>query len=155
VASAFGCDVVYASTQGAKRPESVTQVSMDELLNTSDIISIHSPLNEKTKSLIGDEQFAKMKKTAILLNLGRGGIVDEHAAANALKNGTVGAIGLDVLQSEPMDEKSPLTPFLKDERLFITPHIAWSSLEARRRLLSIVEQNIEGFLNSKPQNIVS
>ncbi len=147
VASAFGAKVCYFSTSGVFRDEPYERVELEEMLKSCDIISIHAPLNEKTKGLIGPNELALMKKGAILLNLGRGGIVDEEALARALDERGILA-GLDVLESEPMSKESPLLAVKNSDNLIITPHIAWASYEARCELIKIVAKNIEDFLKS-------
>lgn len=145
IAKCFGADVIYYSASGAAPQEGYQQTDLDTLLRTSDIISIHAPLDENTENLINEEALSKMQKHAILLNLGRGPIVNEAALAAALKNKQIGAAGLDVLSVEPMAETNPLTEVLDYDNLLITPHIAWASLEARTRLMQIIEEQIREF----------
>jgi glycerate dehydrogenase len=145
-ASAFGCKVQYFSTSGANYNSDYKKVSFDELLGTSDIVSIHAPLNGKTLNLIDAQALSKMKKSAILLNLGRGPIVNEADLAAALENGTIAAAGLDVLTKEPMEEGNPLLRIKDSGKLIITPHIAWAAVEARERLMKIIEGQIEEFV---------
>ena len=144
LAEAFGCEVVYYSTSGAKREESYPKVELEELLTTSDIVSIHCPLNERTAGLIGKEELAKMKSSAILINVARGGIVDEAALAEALDNGTIRGAALDVFSSEPLRE-SPLYNIKDKYRLLASPHNAWSSVEAIDRLIGCIARNIEEY----------
>ena len=141
VASAFGAEVVYYSTSGVKRQESYESLSLDELLKTCDIISIHAPLNEKTNNLLDYEQLLTCKDEAIILNLGRGGIVNEDAVVKIIDETNM-AFGLDVLSKEPMIENHALFGVKNRERLFVTPHIAWASVEAREKLISLVVKNI-------------
>ena len=147
VAKAFGCNVQYFSTSGKNHDSEYKEVSFDELLATSDIISIHAPLNDATNNLINKDALSKMKKSAILLNLGRGPIVNEKDLADALDNGTIGAAGLDVLSVEPIEETNPLLRIKDSTKLLITPHIAWASVEARTRLMKIIDGQIEEFLS--------
>ena len=147
IAEAFGAEVIYASASGAAPQEGYHQVSLDELYEKSDIISIHAPLNQYTENLINKESLNKMKKSCILLNLGRGPIVVEKDLKEALEQGQIAAAGLDVLVKEPMDEENPLLEIQDSRRLLITPHIAWASLEARDRLMQIVYENICEFTN--------
>lgn len=147
VAKAFGCNVQYFSTSGKNHDSEYKEVSFDELLATSDIISIHAPLNDATNNLINKEALSKMKKSAILLNLGRGPIVNEKDLADALDNGTIRAAGLDVLSVEPIEETNPLLRIKDSTKLLITPHIAWASVEARTRLMKIIDGQIEEFLS--------
>jgi len=155
VATAFGADVIYYSTSGVDRPEKYQRVSLEELLKSSDIVSIHAPLNEKTKGLIGYEQLKLMKPSAILLNLGRGGIVIEKDLAKALDEGLIAGAGLDVLEKEPINEDNPLLKVKNKEKLFITPHIAWTSVEARKTLINEIAENIKAFLEGKDRNTVA
>ncbi|WP_022759112.1 D-2-hydroxyacid dehydrogenase [Butyrivibrio fibrisolvens] len=148
VAKAFGCNVIYYSTSGKNHDSEYKEVSFDELLETSDIISIHAPLNDATANLINKDALSKMKKSAILLNLGRGPIVNEKDLADALENGTIRAAGLDVLSVEPIEESNPLLKIKDSTKLLITPHIAWASVEARTRLMKIIEDHIDKFLKN-------
>ncbi len=147
VADAFGANVSYYSTSGANNDSTYTRKELDEMLKECDIISIHAPLNEKTNRLIKKEQLNLMKKGAILLNLGRGGIVDEADLAYAIDNNGILA-GLDVTVTEPIEEDNPLLHIEKKDNLFITPHIAWASYEARVELMKIVADNIKSFLKN-------
>lgn len=151
IASAFGCNVRYYSTSGRNHTEDFEEVSMDELLRGSDIISIHAPLNENTEGLIDLEKLRKMKSDAILLNLGRGQIIVEEDLMQALKEGAIGGAGLDVLCEEPMSKQSPFLGYHNSDRLFITPHIGWASLEARTRLMHIIAGQIREFLGQKAE----
>ena len=123
-------------------------------MSTSDIVSIHAPLNEKTKNLITYEKIQLMKMNAILLNLGRGGIINEEDLAKALNDDLIYAAGLDVLEKEPIDPNNPLLKVKDKDRLLITPHIAWTSFEARERLVNEIIKNIEAFLEGKERNRV-
>ena len=145
VATAFGAEVVYHSTSGNIRKEAYAHEDMETLLNSCDIISIHAPLNAKTENLIDASNLALMKDGALLLNLGRGGIVNEADLAVELDKREIYA-GLDTLAPEPIEEANPLMHIQHQERLLITPHIAWASIEARRKLLEGVVHNIEEFL---------
>ncbi len=154
VAESFGCDVIYYSTSGVEREENYPRYPLDELLKTSDIVSIHAPLNERTKNLITIKELGMMKKNAILLNLGRGGIVNEKDLAIALDSDLIGGAGLDVLEKEPIDPENPLLKIKNKEKLLITPHIAWTSIEARKRLVNEIVENIRAFLNGAIRNRV-
>ena len=138
IAKAFGARVIYYSASGSPAQEGYEQVDFETLLATSDIVSVHAPLNEYTKDLMDREAFAKMKKTAIFLNLGRGPIVVEQDLYEALETGEIAAAGLDVLCEEPMSETNPLAKIKDSKKLIITPHIAWASVEARNRLMQII-----------------
>lgn len=142
IAEAFGAKVVYYSTSGKNNNASYPSLSLDELLKTSDIVSIHCPLNDNTLNLIGYEELNKMKKDAILLNAGRGKIVNEAELADALNNNLIRAAGLDVLEHEPINADNPLLCIDNPEKLLITPHIAWVSQEAREILVNGVYDNI-------------
>ena len=148
IAECFGAKVRYYSTSGANTNDEFVRVSLDSLLKTSDIISIHAPLNDKTANLIGEAELNKMKNGAILMNFGRGGIVDENALAKAIDEKDL-KVALDVLEREPMSENHPLLGVAKKENLVITPHIAWASNEARKKLVELVAKNIKDFLNGK------
>ena len=147
LAAVFGADVLYYSASGRDPQDGYRQVDLDTLLSQSDIISVHAPLNEYTENLLDSAAFQKMKSGAILLNLGRGPIIDEPALADALKNGQIAAAGLDVLSEEPMRASSPLLEILDHDNLLITPHIGWASVEARTRLMQIIAEQIREFFN--------
>lgn len=147
LAAVFGADVLYYSASGRDPQDGYRQVDLDTLLSQSDIISVHAPLNEYTENLLDPAAFQKMKSGAILLNLGRGPIIDETALADALKNGQIAAAGLDVLSEEPMRASSPLLEILDHDNLLITPHIGWASVEARTRLMQIIAEQIREFFN--------
>lgn len=147
IAKLFGCHVIYYSTSGKNSQVGYERVGFDELLTQSDIVSIHAPLDENTRGLMNKEAFAKMKSSAILLNLGRGPIINEADLADALEQGQIAAAGLDVLSVEPMQENNPLRQIKDSEKLLITPHIAWASVEARTRLMKIILGQIKDFFN--------
>ena len=144
-AKAFNCEVVYYSTSGQNTNSEYKSVTLEELLKTSDIISIHAPLNEKTKDLLGYKELNLIKEGAILLNLGRGGIINEADLAKILDEKDI-FCGLDVVSKEPIEETNPLLKVVNKQRLLMTPHIAWASVEARKRLIEKVAKNIEDFL---------
>lgn len=148
IASCFGADVVYYSTSGSPEQEGYHQVDFDTLLSTSDIISIHAPLNSNTEGLINAKALEKMKSSAILLNLGRGPIVVEQDLADALKKGTIAAAGLDVLCQEPMSADNPLFDIRDSKKLLITPHVAWAAVESRTRLMEIIHGQIKEFFSA-------
>ena len=145
LARLFGCRVIYYSTSGKNNQQDYPRVELDELLAESDIVSVHAPLNDNTRGLMNADAFSRMNKTSIFLNLGRGPIVVEEDLKNALQAGEIGAAGMDVLTKEPMDVKNPLREIKDSERLLITPHIAWASVEARIRLMKIIETQVEEF----------
>lgn len=152
VARCFGCEVVYYSTSGKHVDKEFKRVSLEELLKFADVISIHAPLNTNTRDLITYYELKLMKKTAILLNLGRGGIVNERDLARALNEDLIAAAGLDVLEREPIKKNSPLLNIKNKEKILITPHIAWASLESRKRLINQIILNIQAFLEGKERN---
>ena len=145
-ASAFGCEVVYYSTSGKNSNSEYKRVELDELLKTSDIISIHCPLNNDTKDLLNYENMKTIKDGAILLNLGRGGIINEADLAKIIDEKEI-YCGIDVVSVEPILESNPLLKVKNKERLLLTPHIGWASIEARTKLISLVASNIKEFIS--------
>lgn len=143
IAKAFGANVIYYSTTGKNTQEGYTRVDFDTLLATSDILSVHAPLTAETENLMDKDAFSKMKPSAIFLNLGRGAIVVEQDLADALNTHQIAAAGLDVLCEEPMSRDNPLLSIKDSRRLFITPHIAWASVEARTNLMNIILEQIK------------
>lgn len=143
IAKAFGANVIYYSTTGKNTQEGYTRVDFDTLLATSDILSVHAPLTAETENLMDKDAFSKMKPSAIFLNLGRGAIVVEQDLADALNTRQIAAAGLDVLCEEPMSRDNPLLSIKDSRRLFITPHIAWASVEARTNLMNIILEQIK------------
>ncbi|SFT54265.1 glycerate dehydrogenase [Lachnospiraceae bacterium XBD2001] len=146
LASAFGAKVVYYSTSGKNHDLDYEEVDLDTLLATSDIVSVHAPLTENTTNLMDAAAFRKMKKSALFINVGRGAIVNEADLADALEQEEIAGAGLDVLCEEPMVEANPLRRIKDSNRLIITPHIAWASIEARTRLMDIIYHQVEEFL---------
>ncbi|WP_406544355.1 D-2-hydroxyacid dehydrogenase [Pseudobutyrivibrio sp.] len=149
IATCLGANVVYFSTTGRNHSDIYKEVDFDTLLSTSDIISIHAPLDENTLHLIDKTALEKMKNTAILVNVGRGPIIVEKDLADALECGQIAAAGLDVLDVEPMSSDNPLVKIKDSTKLIITPHIAWAAVEARQRLMKIIEGQIEDIISSK------
>ena len=146
IAKAFGMDVIYYSTSGTNHCKEYPAVSLETLLAESDVITIHAPYNERTAGLIGYEQFKMMKRTAFLVNTGRGGIAVEADLARALDDGLIAGAGIDVYVKEPLPLDSPLMKLQHPERLLLSPHIAWYSTEARARLAHEMAENIrKGF----------
>ncbi len=141
LAKAFGCDVSYFSTSGKNLDPDFTSVSLEELLKQSDIITVHAPLNETTNNLLDYEQLLTCKDGAIVLNLGRGGIINEEAVAKIIDEKDI-SFGLDVLTKEPIEKEHPLLGVKNRNKLFITPHIAWTSKEARDTLIASTIENI-------------
>ncbi|MDQ7068420.1 MAG: D-2-hydroxyacid dehydrogenase [Sulfurimonas sp.] len=142
IAKAFGADVCYYSTSGVNRTEDFQRTRLEDMLKSCDIITIHAPLNEKTTNLLDYEQLLTCKDGATILNLGRGGIINEDAIVRIIDEKNL-SFGLDVLVSEPMRENHPLLSVKNKDRLYITPHIAWTSVEAREKLIAGVVQNIK------------
>lgn len=153
IARAFGLDVwAYTSKSPAQLPDYIHPATLDELFAACDIVSLHCPLTETTRSMVDASRLSQMKPGAILINTGRGPLVDEQAVAHALNSGRLAAFGADVLSVEPPSEDNPL---LTVRNSFITPHIAWATREARTRLLGICVENIRAFLSETPCNVVS
>ena len=154
VADAFGCKVYYWSSTDQDRNTSYTRLDFNTLLETCDILSIHSPLTPKTRHLFGTEQFRRMKRDAVLINAGRGDIIVEEDLAAAIETGLIGGAAVDVLSKEPMAKENPLARILGNPRFMLTPHIAWAAVEARQRCMQEVFYNIEAFLNGDTRNRV-
>lgn len=142
IAEALGCEVRYTSTSGVARKEDYPALSLDELLAWADVVSIHAPLTEKTRGLIGARELAQMKPSAILINVARGGIVDEAALAEALDNDRLAGAGLDVFAREPIEPGNPLLSLRNPDRLLLSPHNAWSPTESLEVLVGCIEENI-------------
>ena len=152
IALAFGMKVKAFTSKAAETlPEGIQKADMQELFSSSDVLSLHCPLTDNTKHLINAETIGLMKKTAIVINTGRGPLVDDQAVADALENKRITAYCADVLTEEPPKADNPL---LKQQNAYITPHIAWATVEARVRLLQVAIENVRAFLNGTPQNVV-
>lgn len=151
IADAFGMRVII-STRTVPENCPYPVVSMEDAFRQADVLTIHCPLNAQTAHLVRRETLSLMKPTAFLINTARGGIVREEDLAEALNSGRLAGAGLDVLDKEPM---SPDTPLRNAKNCLITPHIAWSPLETRERLIGIVAENLEAFLAGKPKNQVN
>lgn len=154
IAHAMGMKVLaYTSKMSEDLPEWIEATRQyDELFSRADVLSLHCPLTPETKHLVNAERLSLMKETAIVINTGRGPLVDDQALADALNNGKIYAAGVDVLTQEPPVEGSPL---IAARNCFLTPHIAWASVAARKRLDEIARKNIEAFLSGTPQNVVN
>ncbi|MGB2806494.1 MAG: D-2-hydroxyacid dehydrogenase [Sedimentisphaerales bacterium] len=153
LALAFGMKVIaYDVVTPSSIPEGCQFVGLEDVFRRSDVVSLHCPLTPQTKNLVNKQRLALMKKTAFLINISRGPIVDEQALAQALNNEEIAGAGLDVLSSEPPEKDNPL---LKARNCFVTPHIAWATRSARQRLLKVVVDNVAAFLAGKPQNVVN
>jgi lactate dehydrogenase-like 2-hydroxyacid dehydrogenase len=148
----FGMEIVYVSTSGKNNNNDYLRLELDELLITSDIISIHSPLNENTKNLITFSRLKLMKPTAFLINAGRGGIINEPDLVEAINQNVIAGAGLDVYEREPMIKDSPIFKVKYPEKLILTPHVAWTSVEARKLLIERIVANIAYFLDVELKN---
>ena len=146
IADAFGAEVVYYSASGKTVVQPYLRLSLEDLLKTSDVVSIHAPLNEYTANLINYDRLRLMKRSGILINAGRGGIVNEADLAKALNEDLIAGAGIDVFEKEPINPGNPLLEVKKIDKLVLTPHITWASIEARTLLMHKVVQNIHEFL---------
>ncbi len=155
LAQAFGCSVVYASASGVQRPEPYPQMELESLLEVSDILSIHAPLNPSTENRFTFRELSRMKSTAYLLNVGRGGIVNEKDLVKALQEHKLAGAAMDVFTQEPLPKEHPFLQFpAEDRRLLLTPHMAWAAKESRERLVQEVYENMRSFLQGGRRNRV-
>lgn len=153
IARDFGMDVfAYTSKNSADLPTGIQKTTLDGLFAVSDVLSLHCPLTDTSRHIINGKSLAKMRKGAILINTGRGPLVDEEAVAKALHDGHLGAYGADVMSVEPPSADNPL---FAEPNAFLTPHIAWATVEARTRLFEIAAENIRAFIDGNPQNVVN
>ncbi|MDD5794813.1 D-2-hydroxyacid dehydrogenase [Clostridium sp. HCP1S3_B4] len=152
IAEAFGAKVIYYSTSGKNNNDKYKRVSLDELLEKSDIISIHAPLNGNTQGLFNYDNLCKMKKSSVLINVGRGPIVVDEDLAKAIDNNIIKGAALDVFTVEPLSEENPLLKVKNKNKLVLTPHVAWASVEARERLFNDLVDNIKCFYNGQSKN---
>lgn len=153
IAQAFGMDVyVYTSKNQSVLPHGIEKMTLDELFSECDIVSLHCPLTATTQEMVNAERLSKMKKSAILINTGRGPLINEQDLADALNEGRLAAAGLDVLSIEPAKEDNPL---LKANNCFITPHIAWATKEARTRLMDVAVRNLKSYIEGHIINNVA
>ena len=155
LADAFGCKVQFYSASGSSTCTDYPRVGLDTLLCTSDIVSLHCPLTDRTRSLIDKHAFEKMKPTAILINVARGPIVNTQDLYEALTTGKIMAAGLDVLEKEPIAHNNPLSQIQDSTKLIITPHMSWASVESRTRLIAEVAKNIQAFLDGVDRNVIN
>ena len=155
IAAAFGCRVIFYSASGNSTCMEYERVDFDTLLKESDFLSLHCPLSDKTRDLINLDAFRKMKRSAILINVARGPVVNESALYTALTEDLIAGAGLDVISAEPIREDNPLGKIKDSSKLIITPHLAWASIEARNRCVSETCRNIEAFLKGEDRNIVN
>ena len=152
VAEAFGCKVIFYSASGSNTTTDYERVDFDTLCAQSDILSLHCPLSDKTRGIMNLDAFRKMKESAVLVNVARGPVVNEEDLYIALTEGLIAGAGLDVLSKEPMDKNNPLGKIKDSEKLIITPHMAWASVEARTRCMEEVYRNIEAFTAGEMRN---
>lgn len=149
IAKAFGASVIYYSTSGKHDDPEFHRVPLEEIVSSSEILSVHAPLNDNTKNLIGIKELSVMRKDSILLNMGRGGIVNEKDLAQALDNEMIRAAGIDVFAVEPLPHDHPFLHLKNKERLLLSPHVAWAGKNSRERLVEGIIQNIRDYLNSE------
>lgn len=154
IATAFGCEVVYYSASGRSYDVPYKQVEFDELIESSQIISVHCPLTEKTNNLFTYREFERMKDSAVLLNVARGPVVNNVDLAKALEENLIAGAGIDVFEKEPIAADNPLWKIQDSTKLVVTPHIAWGTVEARTRLVEEVLENIRAFLRGESRNRV-
>lgn len=154
IAEAFGCRVIFFSASGQSRCEEYTRVDFDTLLRESDFLSLHCPLTERTSGLIDKAALLKMKKSAILINVARGAVVNNEDLYDALINNIIAGAGLDVLEHEPIRKEDSLGRIKDNTKLIITPHMAWASTEARNRVVQETYKNIQAYLNGEERNII-
>ncbi len=155
IAEAFGCRIIFYSASGKSTCTEYRQVDLDTLLVSSDILSLHCPLSERTRGLIDKNSLARMKRSAILLNLARGPVINNADLYWALQNEEIAAAGLDVLEKEPITSDNLLGRIKDSNKLLITPHMAWATKEARIRIVEEVFRNVEAYMQGKDRNIVS
>ena len=149
IAESFGMEVIFYSTTGRNNHISYKRFELDDLLKSSDVVSIHAPLNTQTRDLITYDKMKLMRPCAILLNLGRGGIINENDLARALNENIIGAAGIDVMEQEPINADNPMLKLFDKEKILITPHMAWASKESRELLLEKIARNIEVYLKNR------
>ena len=153
IAKQFGMDVfAYTSKTAAELPLGIQKTTLEGLYAVSDILTLHCPLTDETRELINARSIAKMKKGIVIINTGRGQLINEHDVAEALKSGYICGYGADVMSEEPPKEDNEL---LLQPNAFITPHIAWASMDSRIRLMNQTVKNIKAFMNGRPINVVN
>ena len=155
IATAFGCNVIFHSITGKSSCTEYPQVNKDTLLLESDFLSLHCPLSDLSRNFIDAGALKKMKRTAILINVARGQVVNNADLYEALTVGEIMAAGLDVVEREPLEEGNPLSRLKNSDQLIITPHLAWASVEARKRCVEEAYKNIEAFLRGEERNVVA
>lgn len=154
IAEVFGCNVIFYSASGRSTCTDYRQVDFDTLLKESDFLSLHCPLTDRTRNLIDLSAMKKMKKTALIINVARGPVVNNHDLYTALTEGIIAGAGLDVIEKEPITPDNPLSTFMDSSRLIITPHLAWASIEARERAVSDTYLSIQAFYNGQEHNFI-
>ena len=155
IAEALGCRVIFHSITGNSSCREYTRVDKETLLTESDFLSLHCPLSDLSRNFIDREALGKMKKTAVLVNVARGPVVNNADLYQALEAGEIGAAGLDVVVKEPLEPGNPLSLIKDSNRLIITPHLAWASVEARTRCVEGAYLNIQAFLRGEDRNVVN
>ena len=155
IAESFGCKVIFYSASGKSSCTDYERAELDDLLKSSDFVSIHCPLSDRTRNLINMDALKKMKRTAILINVARGPVVDDGALYTALQDGLIAGAGLDVTSTEPMKDTNPLSRMMDSNKLIITPHLAWASTEARNRVVMETYRNIKAYQEGESRNIVN
>lgn len=155
IATAFGCKVIFHSITGKSTCTDYPQVDKETLLGESDFLSLHCPLSDLSRNFIDTESLKKMKKSAILINVARGPVVNNRDLYEALKAGEIMAAGLDVIEKEPLELSNPLSELKDSNQIIITPHLAWASVEARTRCVEETAENIRAFLRGEDRNIVN
>jgi lactate dehydrogenase-like 2-hydroxyacid dehydrogenase len=149
IAESFGMEVIFYSTTGRNNHVTYKRFELEDLLKSSDVVSIHAPLNNQTRDLITYDKMKLMRPCAILLNLGRGGIVNEKDLARALNENIIAAAGIDVMEQEPINADNPMLKLFDKEKILITPHMAWASKESRELLVEKIARNIDVYLKSR------
>lgn len=155
IATSFGCKVIFHSVTGKSSCTEYPRVDKETLLAKSDFLSLHCPLSDLSRHFIDEDALSRMKPSAVLLNVARGQVVDNAALYGALVSGKIGAAGLDVVEKEPLEQENPLSLLKDSNRLIITPHLAWASVEARRRCVEEAYKNIQAFLGGQERNVVN
>lgn len=155
IAASFGCRVIFHSITGKSTCTDYPQVDKDTLLTESDILSLHCPLSDLSRNFIDEAALKKMKKTAILINVARGPVVNNRDLYQALVDGEIAAAGLDVVEKEPLEQSNPLSRLKDSNQIIITPHLGWASVEARTRCVAEAYKNIEAFMRGETRNVVN
>ncbi len=155
IATAFGCRVIFHSVTGTSKVTEYEMVDKETLLKESDYLSIHCPLSDLTRDFIDAKALKMMKNTAVLINVARGPVVNNSDLYEALINGEIKAAGLDVIEKEPLQLSNPLSKIKDSNKIIITPHLAWGSVEARQRCVDYAYDNMKAFIEGKPTNVVN